>query len=719
MNSPAKQSPPNISTKKRGRLLARLIVTLLSAFFLLLIAAPFAIKVSLQQWLSEQTQSEVTVAEIRFNLFSGTLQLRKLQIPHAQTSDAVAATSLEYARVTIDMVALFRQEIIIEELLLSHANIAINRKDQQLRVAGISVLSNTERPSEAAPKPASTATDAHSQNNLGITVKSIVLESVTLSYHSNKTDADIVIDSAIKNITTDHSGEAMQIALNIAMDKGNIAYQGELSDFSDQPTFSGELTIADFNLATFAPLIPLDDFTVRRLILSHHSTLNGTLPQAGSAEINLIGNTTLSEIDIVSMRHDDTFLKSKSIEFNKLNLQYPTAITINEVVINGLDSALFKDREGLIFSAQKTASVQTATSTIKDNKAASSTPLAFTIGNVIIKGDSAFAFRDASVTPEFDIKLHPLALTIGRIASNQPTAETPISLDANLNKTGTIKLNGTFSPLAKEMKVALNSSLNDLELPLLSPYTEKQIGYQLRRGRLSAETTLNIQGDQLRVNNRLSLAKLSIKESDHEKAQGLIEALEMPLDSALDLLRDRNDNIVFDLPIDGSLDDPHFKLSGVMRLAIGKGMKMAAMNYLTNALQPLGTILLAKDIFGMVTKPRFKPLTFNPGEAELSANNIAYLEKLGTLLKKRPKLTIALCGVATGDDIAALATKEGKEKSTSEAMYALAKARANNSRTHLANQHKITASQLFECNPTVTQNQDESENLVEGVEITL
>ncbi len=711
MTSTTKDSPQKPPVKRKANLLVRLLALFLGAILALLIAAPIAIKMGIEQLLSEQAESEVTVAEVNLNLFSGKLSLRQLNIPHR--SDPHQMTSLEYASVQLDMQALFNRQLIIKELILSHAKIAIERSRNPLQIAGIPLPLSTE----AAPEPAIAKNS--SERTPDVTIESITLESIQLNYRSDEYSDNITINSTVKNITTANSDEAVQLALTIGISGGALHYRGELLPFADEPAFNGELTVTDIDLAAFALVVPQDFVTINHLYLSHRSHINGILPREGAPRINLNGNTTLRNVDIISTLHSETFLKLNSIEINRIDLQYPSRVAVDEVVINDLNGALFRDHDGNLLIKQRAT---TPTEETRGADAERSTqppqqaPPAFSVGGLSIRGDSAFAFKDATVSPEFNIKLQPFTLAIGRIDSAQPDADTAIALNATINESATLALNGNTSPLATTPRLTLNSQLTNLSLPALSPYTEANIGYQLRRGRLTAETELTIIGEQLQVSNKLSLAKLSIKESDHEKAQGLIDQLEMPLDSALDLLRDGDDNIVFDLPINGSLDDPQFKLSGIMKLAIGKGMKMAAMNYLTTALQPLGTILLAKDIVGFVAKPRFKALSFEAGKAEINTTNRAYLEKIGSLLKKRPKLSITLCGVATGDDRTVLAETADEIEPR---LHQLAQTRADNARAFLTTQVGINSEKLFECNPTVNDETNDTPAVVEGVEITL
>lgn len=708
-----------IAIKKRSSRWARLLAALFVALIALLIAIPIALKQGLQYWLSEQTQREVTIAEVKLNLLNGTLSLRQLRI--LQSSDSTPAqastppsqpiSSLGYGRITIDWPTLLDGEILIKEILLNRAEVTIERSGKQLHIAGIPLPATAQSEQPIAGEITA--------SSLGVTVAAIKLESITLNYLSDEIDTRVEIsNTTFENITTTDPNNAVRIALNLAIDNGVIRYQGEITPFAAEPTVNGELLITDLNLTPFLALVPPDDFTFNHLNLSLQGIIDGTLPQDTPPRIGLSVDATLNELDLVSTLHRNTIIKAATVELNKINVQYPTAVTIDEIVISDLDATLYRDSDGALFSSQQESTAQAITTAEKET----ATPLAFALDNLSIQGNSTLLFRDATVVPEFHIRLQPLTLTVGRIDNRQQGAETPLSLSANINGRSSIKLDGHISPLAEEMVLTLNSNLSDLELPALSPYTEEHIGYQLRRGRLSAETILTIKKGKIGAKNSLSLANLSVKESNHEKAKGLIEQLEMPLDSVLDLLRDGENNIVFDLPVEGRLDDPQFKLDGVVRLALGRGMKMAAMNYLTNAFQPLGTLMLVGKIVGKVIRPRFQPLIFAAATPELTAETLTYLDKIGTLLKQRPKLTLTLCGIATGDDRAALATTEqatDTEQSMEQQLHTLAEVRAANTRRYLINQHNIDNARLFECNPEMTAQKEEQENRVAGVDIIL
>ncbi len=82
----------------------------------------------------------------------------------------------------------------------------------------------------------------------------------------------------------------------------------------------------------------------------------------------------------------------------------------------------------------------------------------------------------------------------------------------------------------------------------------------------------------------------------------------MPVDVALDLLRDSDDRISLKLPVSGSLTDPQFGTGDIIRQATQSALQNAAMSYVKSALQPLGTIMLVGNLAAKAARPRFEPV---------------------------------------------------------------------------------------------------------------
>jgi outer membrane protein OmpA-like peptidoglycan-associated protein len=188
----------------------------------------------------------------------------------------------------------------------------------------------------------------------------------------------------------------------------------------------------------------------------------------------------------------------------------------------------------------------------------------------------------------------------------------------------------------------------------------------------------------------------------------------MPLDVMLDLLRDSDDRIEIEIPVTGSLESFDVGLNQVIRKATQAALQKAAVAYVKNALQPLGTILFAAKLVGKAARPRFQPVVFAAGKSSLSGDHVEYTNKIAELLKKRPSLGLTLCGVATNHDEIALAPvpeislpeAQATPAVTSEMLLALAKARADALKDGLVSLG-VDVAQLFDCRASFEPSEDD------------
>jgi hypothetical protein len=142
----------------------------------------------------------------------------------------------------------------------------------------------------------------------------------------------------------------------------------------------------------------------------------------------------------------------------------------------------------------------------------------------------------------------------------------------------------------------------------------------------------------------------------------------MPLDVALDLLRDSDGQIKLTIPVQGNVNDPQFGTGAILRTATQKAVQKAALSYAKFMLQPFGAIMFAGQMAGKATRPRFEPVAFAPAAAELGGESHQYLDKLAGMLSDRPGLQLTVCGVATASDREALiAARQAEAQAAADA----------------------------------------------------
>ena len=97
----------------------------------------------------------------------------------------------------------------------------------------------------------------------------------------------------------------------------------------------------------------------------------------------------------------------------------------------------------------------------------------------------------------------------------------------------------------------------------LSPYTVKFAGREIDQGKLDLDLGYSIELGRLDATNSVVLSDLVIGGQVESP-----EATNLPLDLAVALLKDSEGVIKLDLPVTGDVNNPEFKISGVVMQAI-------------------------------------------------------------------------------------------------------------------------------------------------------
>jgi len=243
----------------------------------------------------------------------------------------------------------------------------------------------------------------------------------------------------------------------------------------------------------------------------------------------------------------------------------------------------------------------------------------------------------------------------------------------------------------------------------------------LDSGTLDADAAVKIDKTQMDGLVKLKLHQMELETVESENS--LQSQIPVPLNVALDTLRDSNNTISLKIPVKGDPANPDFNVNDLLTKALASGVKKGALTYLTLALQPYGTLITAARYAGEeISKVRLNPVEFEPGQAGLDDTDKDYLSKVAKVLQDRPKLAIKLCGVAVPQDTAwfqqqaAAAQKTGDKTSTAAKptvpevaetqLLDLARARAESVKDYLVATFKTPANHLVGCRPRIETDAD-------------
>ena len=246
------------------------------------------------------------------------------------------------------------------------------------------------------------------------------------------------------------------------------------------------------------------------------------------------------------------------------------------------------------------------------------------INRVTLKGGRV-RFTDNFIRPNYSADMRDLGGSITALSSDAAT-------NANVDVHGVVNnaplsIAGRINPLRRDLFLDVKGNVRGMELASLSAYSDKYIGYDIEKGRLSFEVSYVVDNRRLTANNRLILEQLTFgKESTNPSATKL------PVRMAVALLADRNGVIDVNVPIEGSLDDPQFSVGGIILQVIG--------NLIVKAVTAPFTLLSSSSGGGQ----ELSTVEFDPGRAMITTAAEGKLKSLAKALNDRPGLKLDITG---------------------------------------------------------------------------
>ncbi len=245
------------------------------------------------------------------------------------------------------------------------------------------------------------------------------------------------------------------------------------------------------------------------------------------------------------------------------------------------------------------------------------------IGKVLLQQGN-INFHDRFVKPNYRANLTGLS---GQIGPLYPGKFGVIDIRGTIDKIAPLEIKGKIEPFSSEFFLDLTAKVKDIELPPFSPYSSKYVGYEIEKGKLSADVQYHVEKGALTAENKIFLDQFTLGDKVESE-----NAITLPLDLALTLLKNRRGEINLHLPLSGSLNDPQFN--------VGALIFEAFVNLITKAITaPFA--LLASALDG---GEELSEVAFAPGFAEIDADAAQRLQSLAEILNDRPSLNLEIAG---------------------------------------------------------------------------
>ena len=376
-----------------------------------------------------------------------------------------------------------------------------------------------------------------------------------------------------------------------------------------------------------------DKMTV--LLTSGDISFDGKIKASGEPlKIHMSGDGKIANINMFDPEISEDLLRWKRLDISSLNFfNDPLRIDIKAISLDDFFAHMVILADGslnLKHIVRQTESEKppiTSASTISFNtqpaKSEKSTPAYI---DKIILQQGNINFIDQFIKPNYRVHLTGLAGQIGPLHPGKPGK---IDIHGKAAKTAPLKIRGTINPFSSELSLDLLAQAKNIDLPPFSPYAGKYIGYEIEKGKLSADVKYQIEKGVLIANNEIFLDQFTLGDKvDSENAMSL------PLELAIKLLRNRHGEINIHLPLKGSINDPQFKLGDIIFNAFVNLITKAV----TSPFALLGSILEGDE--------QVYEVIFTPGLAEIDAYAAQRLQSLANILVDRPSLNLEIVGHA-------------------------------------------------------------------------
>lgn len=312
---------------------------------------------------------------------------------------------------------------------------------------------------------------------------------------------------------------------------------------------------------------------------------------------------------------------------------------------------------------------------------------------------SKLTFIDHSLSQPITHQLDDISLNVKEFALAPGAKPFAIELSSKIQNSGLLQAKGQVNPNGESLFADVKGVLQHLDLPPYSPYSARNIGHRIDQGQFNVDFKFALKDNKIDSNFDLLLSKFEIDKLQQHEKSSLNNELGVPLSTALNLLRDGDDNIELSLPVKGDLNNPDFSVSGVVSTVTFKALKTAVLY----TYSPLGLLTVAGGIVDLATALKFKPVEFVPGDLTLSDDAKARMDKAGQVLKEKSKVSLILCANATKAD---LSPETPFNDELIPTLVDNANARQQAVQNYLVETHGIEAHRLLMCNVKLDKKAD-------------
>ncbi len=469
-----------------------------------------------------------------------------------------------------------------------------------------------------------------------VNVGKLTLAGASARIEDRKTEKPLVFNAdniafSAENLSTD-KGSAAQVALNSRINrKGKLDARGTVQL---EPLRLGlEVDVDGIDLPQIQPYaLELAKISISRGTLGAKGALELAQEENAPLQGRFRGNLDVANFASVDKLNSTDFVRWRTFGLAGVDLQLePFSLGIDTVTLADFRTRLILNDQGRLNLREIGPDTQAVPSAQAESApAAADTPAEMPpirIGAIRFKNGN-IAFSDRFIRPNYDANLTGMNGTLSGLSSD-PSTIARLDLEGKVANAAPVSIKGEFNPFRQDRYLDIVMAVKDFELTDLSSYAGKYVGYGIQKGKLSADLNYKIENRHLTAENRVFLNQLTFGEKVDSP-----DAVNLPVQLAVSLLKNSRGEITLNLPVSGTLDDPQFSIFGLVVEALVNLIGKAV----TAPFGLLGAVFEGGQEMSFVD--------FAPGISRVGDEQAEKMDALARALKDRPGLHLEITGHA-------------------------------------------------------------------------
>jgi hypothetical protein len=424
------------------------------------------------------------------------------------------------------------------------------------------------------------------------------------------------------------------------------------------PTADVRLDLAQIDFHSLDPYLePKLNLFVLDSKLDLHGDVHLRTPKGELPEVKFSGDTALTDFHTVDGVMSEDLLKWSAVKLSGMEANLnPPSVAVKQIEVNDVYArfVIESNRTINLMNALRMTNAPAATNAVAadDDNETNAAPFVagpagtndfplpkISVGAIVIS-NATVSFTDHSLPSDVSLAMKEVSGTISDLSSEQ-LQHADVDIHGKADGVGPFSVTGKINPFSPTLKNDIKISLKGMDLTGVSAYSGKFAGYRIAQGKLNLELDYEITGTDLKSKNVITLDRFRFGEKVDSP-----DATHLPVKLGVAILKDRNGQIVLDVPVEGNLKDPKLRISKVVWRAVENILVKVA----TSPFALLGAA------FGGASE-ELGYQDFQPGSAELSKAGMEKLDALAKSLVEKPALGLEISGSVDRD-----ADREGLQR---------------------------------------------------------